>query len=206
MNAYDVPRPSGYEDVRQFEFRVNQAIQKILEVPNEDLKVLVLHRSPITATLINFARQATGYPENYYGHIQLDLGYVSWITVDSQGKYNIRHVNISLKEMVEQEIMIGDSSRGCNPFIRPPAMAIPVEHRAKRISSTNDRSDSTVRDLVEAFRVESDIGLRKLIVLKLIELLDVEDVAQLVEQLDTRKLNLVQAEQFQQVLQWRVNY
>lgn len=74
LSSYRIP---GYgESVQQFEARVANAVDSIL-CRTEPIQLVVAHRSPITATLIRFARTTLDYPTAFYGYIELDLGGIS---------------------------------------------------------------------------------------------------------------------------------
>lgn len=75
-SAYDIPRGEG-EAVLEFERRVAQAIDHVLELEHE-LSIVVGHRSTLTATLLRVARMIADYPVNWYGHVSIPLASV-WI-------------------------------------------------------------------------------------------------------------------------------
>jgi len=100
LNAYHMSPPRGSERHKEFEMRVGRQISQILREPGETLKIIVLHRSPLTAALINFARAGRQYPSNFYGHIPLDLAHVSWIAWHKLGSCEIRGVNLTASDLV----------------------------------------------------------------------------------------------------------
>lgn len=77
FNLYDLNNPDNKEPKRDFEQRVNACVEKILSDKSEDLKIIIGHRSSITAILLSFARKYHNYPNYFSGHIPLDLGCVS---------------------------------------------------------------------------------------------------------------------------------
>ena len=106
LNAYNIKRRKDYENLSGFESRVTKALDKILSVPNETAKIIVLHRSPITATLINISRNSMNYPRDFYGYVPLDLGYLSWIRKTENGEWKILHVNAQIQEiMTDKKLM-----------------------------------------------------------------------------------------------------
>lgn len=100
LNAYKLALPAGSESHKRFERRIVRKLDQILLDRDETLKIVVLHRSPITAALIQFARRHHGYPSNFYGYIELGLAHISWISNQSSGKWAIRAVNLSPDELV----------------------------------------------------------------------------------------------------------
>jgi broad specificity phosphatase PhoE len=100
LNSYDIPSFEGKEDKRAFESRVACEVARILDHGNESLKVIVTHRSPITAALIDFARRYHGYPADFFGHVQLDLGRLSWVEEIENGRWRIRQVNARWRSMI----------------------------------------------------------------------------------------------------------
>lgn len=94
LSAYEVALPLGAEDHRVFEQRVQKAMSEIVDEGVSDVKVVCLHRSPLTATLINYARRYHLYPIEFYGYVELPLGSISWIErVDD--RWHIRAVGVS---------------------------------------------------------------------------------------------------------------
>lgn len=96
FNSYDFSRKERFEQLRDFENRVNETVNKILQTKNEELKIFVMHRSPITVTLINFARRFNNYPKDFFGFVPLDVGFISLIQTDeTNDNGEIKFVNIS---------------------------------------------------------------------------------------------------------------
>jgi broad specificity phosphatase PhoE len=78
LSSYQIP---GYgESVIAFEQRVSKCIDGICGRA-EPVQIVVAHRSPITATLIRYARVGLGYPSGFYGHIPLDVASVSGLVL-----------------------------------------------------------------------------------------------------------------------------
>jgi broad specificity phosphatase PhoE len=92
-NSYDIPEFEGKEDKKVFERRVSAALDAVVLGTELDL-VIVAQRSPITAILLRVAREFYRYPKDFFGHIQLDLGRVSWIS-SSPRAWTIHAVNLS---------------------------------------------------------------------------------------------------------------
>lgn len=91
-NVYDFINPENKEPKKDFEQRVNACVEKIISDKSEDIKIIVAHRSSITAILLNFARKYHHYPENFSGHVPLDLGCVS-ILRETDNNWEILKVN-----------------------------------------------------------------------------------------------------------------
>lgn len=86
FNAYDFSVAEGKEDKPVFEARVASVLDEIVTAPHESLKIVVAHRSPLTATIIRAARALHGYPSDFFGYVPLDLGGITWLShTDSKG-------------------------------------------------------------------------------------------------------------------------
>ena len=92
FNLYDSNNPENKEPKHDFEQRVNTCVERIVSDESEDIKIIIGHRSSITAILLHFARKCHHYPENFSGHIPLNLGYVS-ILREIDNKWEILKVN-----------------------------------------------------------------------------------------------------------------
>ena len=82
LNAYDVRTPPGAEDHYLFERRVNATIAGVVRASCAAVVVFVLHRSSLTAALIEIARRHRNYPDSFYGYVVLDLASISSVTFD----------------------------------------------------------------------------------------------------------------------------
>lgn len=98
-NSYDIRTFEGRENLRDFERRIQEAIDRILFMGEDTLKIMVLHRSPITATLLRFARDYHNYPRDFYGYVPLELGSISWVHQRENGLRTIMEVNISSEQL-----------------------------------------------------------------------------------------------------------
>ncbi len=81
-SSYDFDKVSERENKYEFEKRVNECLEKIIRINGEDLKIVVLHHSSLTAVVINFARKFYNYPLNYYGRVACELGNIYLIGVN----------------------------------------------------------------------------------------------------------------------------
>ena len=98
FSSYLIPTPTGSENVAEFEKRVNNKFNAIIQEDKSNLVVFFLHRSPITSILINFARKYYSYPKDYFGYVELDLGKFSLLNVyETHGE--IKFVNESIHEI-----------------------------------------------------------------------------------------------------------
>ncbi len=100
FNSYNLSLPSAAEMPLMFEKRVNDKVRDIISIPGESLKIIILHRSPLTAILIDFARRYYRYPTDYYGFIKLDIGFISWLTMEDDKIGKINKVNVSPNEIL----------------------------------------------------------------------------------------------------------
>lgn len=105
FNSYDLPRFEGKEAREDFNTRVKRSLKRILEVSDENLKIVVTHRSPITAILICFARKYYGYPKRFHGYVQLDLGRVSWLYRREDRSWEIKAVNRTMNDLLTRGLL-----------------------------------------------------------------------------------------------------
>ena len=101
ISSYEFELIEGKETKSALESRVNQTIENILAVPDENIKIIVMHRSSLTAALIHYARLICHYPENYFGYIPLDYGYISHLS-ESEGKWKFESVNEPPKTLLKK--------------------------------------------------------------------------------------------------------
>ncbi len=101
LNSYRIETLNGRETRLSLEKRVQKCIEKIISRPEEDLKIIMMHRSSITATLIYFARSNYDYPKDFYGYVNLDIGYVSYLKRKNNLRWEIKAVNINPKELAD---------------------------------------------------------------------------------------------------------
>lgn len=93
-SSYEIPRPDGGESLPDFEARIESSVAEILSM-NGDTKIIVAHRSPITAILISYARQFLGYPRDFFGYVPLKTAGVSLINLSER---RVEFVNRSAGE------------------------------------------------------------------------------------------------------------
>jgi broad specificity phosphatase PhoE len=99
FNARNFTVADGRELQDDFERRVDACVDQIVSYTDEDLKVIVSHRAPITAILLSVARRGYGYPANFSGYVALDLGHVSLLEQTALGHWCIRGVNLSVEAL-----------------------------------------------------------------------------------------------------------
>lgn len=92
FNLYNINNPKNKEPKLDYEQRVNACVDRIVSDQSEDIKIIIGHRSSITAILLYYARKYHNYPECFSGHIPLDLGYIS-ILKKIDNKWEIIKVN-----------------------------------------------------------------------------------------------------------------
>lgn len=93
FNAYDFHRKVGKKEKQEYEKKVFQCIEKIINNDEkEDVKIICLHNSSITAAIINFARKQYHYPIDFYGKVIADNGKIFWIS-DKKQRLNIYVAN-----------------------------------------------------------------------------------------------------------------
>jgi len=86
LSSYEIPYPTGAEPVMNFERDVVAALYSYLEQTNEDLRIILGHRSSITAVLLHYARMAHNYPQQFFGFIPLDACLTSCIDITPGGE------------------------------------------------------------------------------------------------------------------------
>ena len=100
FNAYHFTVAEGHEDKRDFERRVASCIDAILAIPEEDLKIVIAHRSSITATLLRCARESLGYPRSFYGYVRIDLGRVCWLEQKGPSRWCFHGINLDASDLL----------------------------------------------------------------------------------------------------------
>ena len=74
FSSYNFVNVYQREDKHDFEKRVMNCVASIINDDTEELKIIVLHHSSLTATMINIARKIYSYPTDFYGHVACELG------------------------------------------------------------------------------------------------------------------------------------
>lgn len=72
FNSYSMTYPVGSEDPRHFENEMYSLFRENLVHDNATLSIFVMHRSPMTAILLNALRSEQKYPQDFYGHVAID--------------------------------------------------------------------------------------------------------------------------------------
>ncbi|MCD7824026.1 MAG: histidine phosphatase family protein [Oscillospiraceae bacterium] len=79
------------------------AYEKYLEIlrmnEKEDLILMIMHHSSITAVLINIARQYYGYPLDFFGNVECDLCNIFLVEYEG-GIANIKLANVGADELL----------------------------------------------------------------------------------------------------------
>jgi broad specificity phosphatase PhoE len=99
FNSYNFTVADNKEPKLAFEARIASCLDKIMCATDEDVKVVVSHRAPITAMLTAVARSAYNYPHDFSGYVELTLGYVSLLERSEARAWTIHEVNISTHEL-----------------------------------------------------------------------------------------------------------
>lgn len=93
LNSYNIHFEEEKETSKEFEQKVVKKMNEIVGLLNkDDCAIVIMHRSALTAFLINIARQEYGYPEDFYGYIELSLGNISLIKYSNK-RYEILYIN-----------------------------------------------------------------------------------------------------------------
>jgi broad specificity phosphatase PhoE len=82
FNSYDISTPEGSEELGEFESRISKTLKKVIRHNGDGIKIIIAHRSSITASLVYFAREFHKYPDDFFGFVRLNLGYGSLIKIN----------------------------------------------------------------------------------------------------------------------------
>lgn len=100
VSSYDFEIIEGKESKKSLEKRVNKTLNEIKNIPDEDLKIIVFHRSSLTAAIIQYARENYHYPKDFYGFIKLDYGHITLLTdQDKNRKWTFLCVNENINDL-----------------------------------------------------------------------------------------------------------
>lgn len=94
FNAYNYTTVADQIKSGKYEQQIAQVLEDIMENKNEDLKIIIMHHSSLTASIIRFARIGHGYPIDFYGNIVADLGKI-YVVELNKDTCNILHANKS---------------------------------------------------------------------------------------------------------------
>jgi broad specificity phosphatase PhoE len=83
LNSYDIIYQGSKETLQQYEYCASSALRSIIENDEGNCKIVIMHRSALTATLLDIARRYYKYPSDFYGYVQINLATVSLIEIDS---------------------------------------------------------------------------------------------------------------------------
>lgn len=104
LNSYDIIYEGSKKNLQEYESDVKK---RFLEIVNnseqEDCKIIVMHRSALTATLLDFARNYYKYPIDFYGYVEIEIGTVSLIDF-SDGNVSFIGVTIDTKSLLDLKI------------------------------------------------------------------------------------------------------
>jgi broad specificity phosphatase PhoE len=100
-NSYNFHRDINKSQKIEYENNVNKCIQEIINRDSDEIKIIVLHNSSITATLINFARKYYQYPNDFYGKVITDSGNIFWIRKHENGNAEFKAMNYNIKQFME---------------------------------------------------------------------------------------------------------
>lgn len=98
FNAYKFNRENPENNKLVYEKKVINCIKKIINNNlDEDIKIIILHNSSITAAIIHYARQICDYPKDFYGKITANNGSLFWIKDEKE----FIAANINFKTLFE---------------------------------------------------------------------------------------------------------
>jgi broad specificity phosphatase PhoE len=105
FNQYKFDEPPlaiGAEPKAKFERRVMSGLLPFLADSKGRSIVVVANRSSLTAIMLYFARKYYGYPKNFYGVVSFDLGSVSILERNSDGRWRIAKINSRLSAPIKR--------------------------------------------------------------------------------------------------------
>lgn len=95
FNSYCIKNHEENENVIDFESRIVKSLTDIIEnEEDENLKIIILHRSSILATLFYYVRFYYNYPKDFYGYVQIDVGKICFLEI-TNGLLFIKCINKS---------------------------------------------------------------------------------------------------------------
>lgn len=85
LNSYKIKQNKQNEKVKDFEKRVVKSLDEILNNNvEENIKIIILHRSSILATLFHFVRIYYDFPKDFYGYVQIDVGHICLFEINNK--------------------------------------------------------------------------------------------------------------------------
>lgn len=84
LNSYNIIYQGSKDTLKQYENSVSATLHKILDSDDENCKIVIMHRSALTASLLDIARAHYNYPKDFYGYIQINLATISLIEVNDE--------------------------------------------------------------------------------------------------------------------------
>jgi broad specificity phosphatase PhoE len=101
-SSYGFEHINDKENKKSYEEKVMLRYNKIIKESKDDVVLFVVHHSPLTAILINLARQFYQYPLNFYGKVDCELGNYYLLDV-SNHNVTFEMMNADFKELYSNE-------------------------------------------------------------------------------------------------------
>ena len=96
FNAYNHTSNLNVDRIKKHESKVYSKYKEIISDECEEIKIIIMHHSSLTATMINIARDYYGYPKEFFGNIEAELGHLYLINYTST-KVKIELANVNPK-------------------------------------------------------------------------------------------------------------
>lgn len=90
LSSDKIVRPDGCETLSDYEHRISNCVVEILQ-SDTSMAIVVGHRSPISAICVSLARRYLGYPNDFFGYIEIPTGSV---TLFDFGKKDFEYIGV----------------------------------------------------------------------------------------------------------------
>lgn len=101
-NSYEFEEIEGRESKETLEKRIMSEIDNILEIKDEDTKIIVLHRSSLNCTLINLARRFYRFSTDFWPSPATSYGGIYWIELkEKNDEFSFKGLNVSSSKLLE---------------------------------------------------------------------------------------------------------
>jgi broad specificity phosphatase PhoE len=86
VNSYDIIYGGSEATLKEYEERIRRVLAEIVNTDDSSCIIVVMHRSALTATILDIARDNYSYPKSFYGYIQIDIASVTLVSIGSLGE------------------------------------------------------------------------------------------------------------------------
>lgn len=90
FSSYDIEYNGAPKSLKTFENDIIVKLDSIIaDLNDNELSVIIMHKSALTAYLISIARNYHNYPLDFYGYVDLPLASVSVVAINPEGGMKI---------------------------------------------------------------------------------------------------------------------